>query len=126
MKRSWIGLGLLVVLACSALLVSRVMATVHQPIAAALTDAADQALAGSWQTAETLYRQALEDWERSETFRACFADHNPMEEIDGCFARLEVYARQRRTAAFAAQCAEIARKAEAMGDTHSLKWENLF
>lgn len=126
MKRSWIGLGLLIALAWGGLLVTRAMDAIHRPIAASLTDAGDQALAGNWQAAEALSRQAQESWERSETFRACFADHNPMEEIDSSFARLEVYARERKTAAFAAQCAEIARKAEAMGEAHSLKWENIF
>ena len=126
MKRSWIGLGLLIVLLGVSLLVAWVMEEVHRPIARDLITAGEYALAGEWEQAERLSRQAKEQWEHSDVLRACFADHNPMEEIDAAFARLETYARLRRKAGFAAQCGEIARKTEAMGDAHGLKWENLF
>nr|MBQ8244414.1 DUF4363 family protein [Oscillospiraceae bacterium] len=125
MKRSWMGLGLLVVLLALSLLVTWAMAQVHDPIARDLITAGEYALAGDWERAEFLFRQAEGIWETYGTFRACFADHNPMEEIDACFAQLEIYARMREETAFAASCGEIARKAQAMGEAHGLKWENL-
>lgn len=125
MKRSWMGLGLLLILLGIALLVTWAMAEIHEPIARDLITAGEYALAGNWEQAEDLSRQAEEIWEKNRVFRACFADHNPMEEIDACFAQLKIYARMREETAFAASCGEIARKAKAMGEAHGLKWENL-
>ena len=125
MKRSWMGLGLLLVLLALSLLVTWAMAKVHDPIARDLITAGEYSLAGDWARAEALSRQAEENWEKHTLFRACFADHNPMEEIDACFARLEIYARRREETAFAAECGEIARKAKAMGEAHGLKWETV-
>ena len=126
MKRSWIGLGMLLTLLVLGFLVTFAMARIHEPICRALTAAGEAALMNDWEQAETLYRQAEHRWNRHETFRACFADHGPMEEIDACFASLAVYARVREPVAFAAQCGETAQKARAMGDAHGLKWQNLF
>ncbi len=125
MKRSWIGLGLLVVLLGVSLLVTWAMGRIHDPIARDLTTAGEYALAGDWERAEEYSRQAEENWEKHMLFRACFADHNPMEDIDACFAQLEIYARMREETAFAAACGEIAKKTKAMGEAHSLKWENV-
>jgi hypothetical protein len=55
-----------------------------------------------------------------------FGVHKHMEEIDACFAQLEVYCRMKEETAFAAACGETARKVEAMGEAHGLKWENFF
>ena len=126
MKRSWIGAGLLLVLLISGLLVTWRMAKIHDPIARDLITAGEYALSGDWGQAEALSRKAAQIWEENEVFRACFADHGPMEEIDACFAQLKIYLRMKEETAFAASCGEIARKAEAMGEAHGLVWENLF
>lgn len=125
MKRSWLGFGLLLVMLVISLLVTWAMAEIHDPIARDLITAGEYALAGDWAEAEQLSRQAEDAWEKHMLFRSCFADHNPMEEIDACFAQLEIYARMREETAFAAECGEIARKAKAMGEAHGLKWENV-
>lgn len=125
MKRSWMGAGMLLVLLISGLLVTYFMAKIHDPIARDLTMAGEYALAGDWEQAEELSRKAVQAWEEHETFRACFADHGPMEDIDACFAQLKVYLRMKEETAFAAACGEIARKAKAMGEAHGLVWENL-
>ena len=126
MKRSWIGAGLLLVLLISGLLVTWCMAKIHDPIARDLTTAGEYALSGNWEQAEALSRKAAQTWEENEIFRACFADHSPMEEIDACFDQLKIYLRMKEETAFAASCGEIARKAEAMGEAHGLVWENIF
>ena len=126
MKRSWFGLGLLVVLLGAGLLVTWGMDRIHTPVARDLITAGEYALAGDWEQAEQLSRKAKECWEKNEKLRACFADHEPMEEIDACFAQLEIYCRMKEETAFAAACGETARKAEAMGEAHGLKWENVF
>lgn len=126
MKRCWFGFGLLVVLLLSGLLVTWLMDRIHTPISQDLITAGEYALAGDWEQAEQLSRQARKNWEKNEMLRACFADHEPMEEIDACFAQLEIYCRMREETAFAAACGETARKADAMGEAHGLKWENVF
>ena len=126
MKRSWFGLFLLILLFASGLLVTRAMDRIHSPVARDLTAAGEYALTGNWEKAEQLSRQAKAVWDKNETLRACFADHGPMEDIDACFAQLDIYCRMKEETAFAAACGETARKAEAMGEAHGLKWENVF
>ena len=126
MKRSWIGGALLALLLAGSLLVSATMGRVHDPIAADLTAAGEEALTGNWPQAQTLFRQANSDWDRRERFRACFADHSPMEDIDSCFAQLEIYRRTGDATAFAALCADTARKITAMGQAHKLMLHNFF
>ena len=126
MKRSWIGLGLLGVLLVAGLLVTWAMVRFHDPIAADLTAAGEQALAGNWVQAEALSQKAADCWEKYEFFRSCFADHNPTEEIDACFAQLVIYRRMKEETAFAAACGETARKISAVGEAHKLIWHNFF
>ena len=125
MKRSWIGAGLLLLLLGAGIWSSRGMVTVHKPLETMLDRAAEQALAENWDSAEYLFRQAKDCWESREIFRACFADHTPVEEIEGEFALLEVYIRTRETTPFAAGCRELARKTSAVGEAHGLDLKNL-
>lgn len=126
MKRSWIGFALLLVLLAGGLAVTWSMEKCHEPIARDLDSAAVRVQAGDWAEAETLMLRARNAWGDSRKLTACFADHTPMEEIDALFARLEVYAAARENADFAAGCAELSRKVEAMGEAHGLMWWNFF
>ncbi len=126
MKRCWFGLILLVFLAAGGLLVTWGMARVHDPVSRDLITAGEYALTGDWEKAEEMSRGAKDFWDRHSLFRACFADHTPMEEIDACFGELDIYCRMKEETAFAASCAEISQKARAMGEAHGLIWENLF
>ena len=101
------------------------MVTIHDPLETMLNRASEQALEENWDSAEYLFQQAKDCWESRETFRACFADHTPVEEIDGEFALLEVYLQTREHAAFAAGCRELARKTAAVGEAHGLDLKNL-
>ena len=49
-----------------------------------------------------------------------------MEEIDALFAEVEVYAAAREETDFAAGCAALSRKVEAMGQAHGASWWKLF
>lgn len=126
MKRSRMGAGLLLLLLLLGLLVTWAMGAIHAPIARDLITAGEYALAGNWEQAHALSRQAAEQWDDREFFRACFADHEPMEDVDACFAQLEIYGRMKEETAFAAACGETARKVSAMGDAHKLCWHNFF
>lgn len=125
MKRSRIGFWMLLILLVLGLLVTWAMGRFHEPIAGELEAAAEHALSGSWERATLLARFAREDWDKRQWFRAWFADHNPIEEIDADFARLEIWAEKDDALSFAAGCAELARKIRAMGEAHGLMLENI-
>lgn len=125
MKRSWVGFALLLVLLAVGILSAWGMIRIHEPVEADLKQAAECALQEDWENADLFFRQAKEMWENWEHFRACFADHTPVEEIDGEFEMLEVYCATRENAAFAAGCRELARKTAAVGEAHEMVWWNL-
>ena len=125
MKRSWIGLALLLVLLTLGGLGTWAMEEIHEPIADKLEDAAEQALQNQWRQAAFLTAIARRDWENWRLLRAGMADHGPSEDVDAMFAALEVYGSSREGVAFAALCREMARRIEAIGDAHGLLPENL-
>lgn len=125
MKRSWAGFALLMAMLLGGILVTRKMGRIHDPIETQLQQAARCALENNWEQAESLFQQAEESWEKMEHFRSCFADHNPVEEIDGNFEMLEVFCSTREQIAFAGGCRELARKVAAVGEAHELVWWNL-
>lgn len=125
MKRSWMGFALLTVMLLGGILVTRQMVKIHEPIEAQLQQAAQCALEGNWERADSFFRDAEDSWEEWEHFRSCFADHNPVEEIDGQFELLKVFGGSRDRVAFAGGCRELARKVAAVGEAHQLVWWNL-
>ena len=126
MKRSWIGLGMLLVLLCGSGAVTWAMDRIHEPIAGDLKAAASYALLDDQPEAQKYALRAEEGWKKWAHFRACFADHTPIEEIDAGFAELDIYRLSDEETAFAASCGELARKVEAVGEAHGLVWWNLF
>lgn len=126
MKRSWIGFFLLMVLLTGAAVSAFAMVCIHEPIEEDLKQASRCALLGDWDNADRYFQKAQGQWKRWEHLRTCFADHNPVEQIDGDFEALEVYCRTREDVAFAADCRELARKVAAVGEAHQLVWWNVF
>lgn len=125
MTRSKIGAWLLLILLLVGLISSWGMVRFSDPIGEAADQAASAALREDWKEAETLANQARDRWQKYWGFCAAFADHGPMENINGLFAQLEVYARSRDAQNFAAVCAQLSQDAKAIGEAHSLKWWNL-
>ena len=70
-------------------------------------------------------KRTEKNWKKSEQFRACLADHNPIEDIDAAFAMLEVYCAAEEETAFEGACRELARKVAAVGEAHALVWWNV-
>lgn len=124
MKRCWFGLGLLVFLLIGGLLATRAMTLRHKAVAARLDTAAAAAEAENWAEAERQLGAARKQWEDDWHFTAAFADHEPMEEIDGLFAQSEVYLRSHDPEALAAVCTQLSRLTEAVGEAHALNWWN--
>ena len=125
MKRLWIGIAALVVVLGACLWTTFAMNSIHDPISAKLERASEAALAGDWQAAKALARDAQSRWERSRRVTASAADHTPMDEVDGLFAQLPVYARGEEPVDFAAACAQLSKLVTAVGDAHSFNWWNL-
>ena len=125
MKRSWFGFFLLLVLLVCCILVTAAMVRIHEPIEARLIQAAQCAMEENWEKAEAFFREAEEGWEEREHFRACFADHAPVEEIDGDFQMLRIFCAAREQSAFAGGCRQLARQVAAVGEAHELVWWNL-
>ena len=125
MKRGWIGLGLLALLLTVGLLVTGFMGRIHKEVSRELEEAARAAGAGDWAEAAEDARDAFDAWQKHWHFSAAFADHEPMEEIDGQFAQLWPYLQSREAVAFSALCRELARQVDAIGDAHGLNWWNL-
>ena len=125
MKRSWLGFFLLMALLLGCILVTLAMGQIHEPIAAELSQAAQCAVDGNWTKAGELLRESQENWEETEHFRTCFADHTPVEEIDADFEMLMVLCAVRDTASFAGGCRSLARQVAAVGEAHELVWWNL-
>ncbi len=125
MKRSWIGLALLLILLAGSIAVTWFMDTIHEPLEADLNLAGKAALLGDWENAQGYFRRAVDSWNRWGQLRACFADHGPMEEIDAGLRLLEIYCAAREDAAFAAESCRLARQAAAMGEAHGFVWWNI-
>lgn len=126
MKRLWIGVFLLAVLLVLSWIGTGNMVSSSQNISSALEEAAVCALRDNWDRAGKLLREATSLWEEKWPVAAIFADHEPMEQIDGLFSQAEVWSLLREKGAFAAACRELAREIHAIGDAHSLSWQNLF
>lgn len=125
MIRNKIGAALLIALLVLGALGTWVMEKNHRPIAEALDQASRSALAGDWEKAQRLAREAQDRWEKNWHFSAAFTDHGPMERIDSLFARLEVTRKARERIRFAELCAQLAQEAEGIGEAHGLHWWNL-
>lgn len=126
MKRSWIGLGILVGVLLISLLTARVMDRGQSPIAADLEQAAELTQEGRWEQARAVATRAQAQWVSRRSATAWVADHTPMEEIDSLFAQVEVLANAGEQTDFAAACAQLAKKVTAISQAHSLSWWGFF
>ncbi len=125
MGRFWLGVGLLLLFLALGIWVTYSMDTLHQPLSDTLQQAAEKSLSGDLEAGIALAQQARKIWEAHWHRSATFADHAPMDEIDGLFAQMEIYARAGKAVDFAAYCARLSNLIAAMGEAHSPNWWNL-
>lgn len=125
MKRLWIGLGVLVLLAGLGLGTTAVVQQAHEPIHRQLAQASQAALAGNWEQATALFEDARQHWADWDDAAAAFADHSQLETADGLFAQIQIYAQSRDATAFAAGCAQLSRLIRNLAESQLLKWKNL-
>ncbi len=119
MKRLWLGIGIMAVLLVLSLWIQEGMCRLHEPMAQDLEQAAQAALDGDWEQAQSLSQKAQKTWNRTHVLTASVADHSPMDELDMLFAELPVFAREQEAVHFAATCRSAAQMAQAMAQAHT-------
>lgn len=125
MNRGLLGFCILLAFLVLGLWSAKAMTDFHEPISTQLEQAAQMALTGDFQQATQTARQAKDQWDTHWGRVALLADHTPMDEIDGLFARLEAFADAGNANHFAACCNQLAVLLSATAEAHTLSWKNL-
>ena len=125
MKRLYIGAALLLAMLAIGIFLTVAFTAIHQPLEDLLHQAQAAATAENWKEAQALTEKAQKLWKKSRHFVAAVADHEPLENIDGLFARLEVLCDLEQVEEFAADCAQLSRLCQAMAQSQKLSWWNL-
>ncbi len=124
MRRLHLGLGLLAALLATGIWLTSVFVRLHEPVSGTLEQAQEAVWEGDWEKASMLTHRVHQDWKNTREFIAAVADHEPLEEMDAMFYRLEAECRLRQADEFAADCAELARLANAMAESQKIVWWN--
>ena len=125
MSRFYWGLGLLILLLVFGLFLTEAADRIQQPITGLLEEAAEAGICEDWTAAQQKTDAAQQRWEAFRRVVASFTDHEPMEEVDSEFARLDAFLRQRDPAEFAAVCAGLSRLTEAIAESQAITWWSL-
>ena len=125
MKRLWIGVSILLLLLGIGIGITLFADQVQTRISDMLTQAADAALIGDWDTAKTLSTAARDQWDANRNITASIAAHEPMEEIDSLFSQLEIYEKTRQVISFSSCCEALSIFTKAIGESQSVSWWSL-
>lgn len=124
MKRFLIGAALLASLFLGGLLISFTFGRTFEPMADGLVLASQAARDENWPQARELTRHIRQQWSSRWGLTAVFSDHEPMEQVEGLFAQLEIYGSKRQGPAFAALCEKLAQMLTDLGEEHIFTWWN--
>lgn len=122
MLRLWIGIGILVILLAMGIGLLWGSGVFFEELSQDLQQAGNFALAGNWQAAGEKVEKSREKWEAYRPFWASFTDHEPVEQMQNLFSQLELYRTRQLEVEFAAVCRNLVHVAEAIDESHSLKW----
>ena len=125
MSRLWLGIVLLIFLLMLGFGTGSFMDATTARISHKLESAAEIALTGDLQAAAALAEDARKTWDDGWRRVATMADHAPMDEIDGLFAQLVIYADSGAIEEFSGYCRRISKLVLAVGEAHSFSWWNL-
>ena len=120
--RLWIGIGLLVVLLAMGIGLLWGSSVFFQNFIENLEEASDLALSGNWQLAVEKAEKSRKEWDRFHDFWSAFTDHEPVEEIENLFSQLQVYQIRQLEVDFSSVCRSLVHLAEAMEESHGIKW----
>ncbi len=126
MKRFYFGVALLLILLAVALGAAAGLEKIHGEIALELEQAAQAVEAGNLAAAEPELDRAQALWERYEHLLAAFADHEPLEEMEGLFAEVAIYRQAGEQTDLAVACTRLAILSRSVAESHSLKWWMMF
>ena len=124
-RRFLLGLAILLLVLVFAIGTGVGMKAIHAPGEAALTQAAQYALAGNMEQAVPLAREAYDRWQKYRGITAAFADHNPMDDTERLFREMLVYAETGEDPHFAACCSQLSAMLKATYETHGFSLKNI-
>lgn len=122
MNRVWIGIGLLVILLAMGIGLLWGSTVFFEEFSAQIEQAGELAMAGNWAEAEKKAEFCRSQWKRWRYFWSSFTDHEPIEQMQNLFSQLEVYGGRQLDVDFATMCHNIYNVAEAIRESHGLKW----
>ena len=122
MNRLWIGIGILVVMLAMGIGLLWWSSVFFEELSQELEQAGELALSGDWQAAGKKAMESEKKWEKWRKFWSSFTDHEPMEQMQSLFSQLELYRVKQMQVDFAAICRTLAHTAQAIEETHGLKW----
>lgn len=124
-RRFIVGLVLLILVLAFSVGTSIGMKAIHAPGEAALTQAAQLALADNMEQAIPLAQQAYGRWQKYRGITAAFADHNPMDDTERLFREMLVYAQTGEVPHFAACCTQLSAMLKATYEAHGFSLKNI-
>lgn len=122
MGRLWIGIGILVVMLAMAIGLLWGSRVFFEDFSDNLEQAEQLALAGNWTSAEEKAAKSRTQWEKYKRLWSAFTDHEPIEQMQELFSWLEVYGQRQLEVDYATVCNSLVQLAEAIDESHSLKW----
>lgn len=125
MKRGWLAVALLVVMAALALWHVWYLNGLTGELAAALERAEGLAESRDWQGAGVLTRQAQDRWDGASILLHITLDHEVMDEVSVGFAETLEYLQMEEREEYSAANARLIERLELLGDMERPSVENL-
>ena len=126
MTRFRIGASLLAVLLALCVWSQLRMSAIQRPIAGTVSRAESYAAREEWTQAAAALLTAQSAWEEHRTLLAALADHQPLEDIECLFARLESCAQEQDKGEFRAACQELNRRILAVKEAQEFNLGSFF
>ena len=123
--RELLGVGILVGLLLCGLWSAWYINRQHSTMATVMENSSWLALSGQWENAKELAVSVRQDWEKGWRYRAAFADHAHLEEIDTLFRELTVHSAAGEHTDFARICAVLTEKLKALAASQQFSWWNV-
>ena len=124
-RRFILGIGILLLVLSLAIGAAMGMRAIHRPAEAALSRAAELTLAGNFEQAVPLAKDAYSRWQKYRGVTAAFADHGPMDDTERLFQEMLIYAQTGEQPHFAACCSQLSAMLKAIYETHGFYLKNI-
>ena len=122
MGRLWIAVGILIILLALGIGMLLGSQSFFGELEENLKQAGHLALEGNWSAATEMAEKCRLQWESCRRFWSAFTDHEPVEEMQNLFAQLKIYEKRQLEVDFAILCQHLSHLAEAIDESHNLKW----